>query len=78
MTQNSLFASISNLPCHPDVLQQMQYEHYDHPPIALHQFHTRVPSKYKPNKGTNNYNNKPQKKEKIAQKPNKDNNKLLE
>jgi hypothetical protein len=37
-----------------------------------------VPSKYKPNKGTNNYNNKPQKKEKIAQKPNKDNNKLLE
>jgi hypothetical protein len=57
----------------------MQYEHYDHPPIALHQLHTRVPPKYKPNKGTNNTtptNHK--KRKKIAQKPNKDNNKLLE
>ncbi len=59
---HSLFASPSNLPCHPDVLQQMQYEHYDHPPITLHQLHTRVLPKYKPNEGTNNYTNKLKKK----------------
>jgi hypothetical protein len=40
----------------------MQYEHYDHPPITLHQLHTRVLPKYKPNEGTNNYTNKLKKK----------------